>query len=299
MTTITLTAPAGFALGNAIGGNGVSYPIVASQVTLPTDAAGPLFAAGFYNSAVSHGATGATGATGGTGPAVITASAGDLLIGDGAGNAVAFTAGTGELVYVDGSGHAATSPDLTFDAGSKTLSVLGGRVTGGIEINSVQDFGAPPFSNWFSYVDPNNFSRLKFGIDVNQVQYIADSIGTEAGNITQMVLGFFGTIDPNTGNPATGSQVQITPSVVDIILLDGSGFEFAAGALYPTSNNAIDLGVAGVLIWKNGYFGTELRSPLFSVASGAGNSGITTTITTASLVGKTITVKGGIITGFA
>lgn len=74
-------------------------------------------------------------------------------------------------------------------------------------------------------------------------------------------------------------------------------FDGTTGALVPTFGTP-DVGASGAPA-GTGYFGTSVVSPLFSVASGAGNSGITTTITTASLVGKTITIQGGIITGFA
>lgn len=74
MANITLTAPSGV-VGTVLGSNGVSYAIIAGQVTVPANVAGPLFAAGFYN-AVSGGATGGTGATGATAAVGMTGATG-------------------------------------------------------------------------------------------------------------------------------------------------------------------------------------------------------------------------------
>lgn len=80
MSNITLNAPSGV-VGTVLGSDGVSYAIISGAVTLPANAAGALFAAGFYNATVggatgSTGGTAATGATGGSGATGSTGSTG-------------------------------------------------------------------------------------------------------------------------------------------------------------------------------------------------------------------------------
>ncbi len=68
MTTVTLTAPAGVAA--AYGSDAILYPVTAGQVTVPSNAAPALLAAGFYVAAATvtgpTGPTGSAGQTGGT-----------------------------------------------------------------------------------------------------------------------------------------------------------------------------------------------------------------------------------------
>jgi len=67
MTTVTLKAPAG--VSSAYGSDGVLYPVVGGQVTVPDNAVPSLLSAGFYVAASVGGVgpTGPTGAVGGTG----------------------------------------------------------------------------------------------------------------------------------------------------------------------------------------------------------------------------------------
>lgn len=75
MTTTTLTAPASYLGGSVLLGDGLSYPIVAGSVDVPSNLAGPLLAAGFKN-AGSGGSTGGTGGTGLTGRTGTTGTTG-------------------------------------------------------------------------------------------------------------------------------------------------------------------------------------------------------------------------------
>ena len=82
------------------------------------------------------------------------------------------------------------------------------------------------------------------------------------------------------------------------------------GAYYFSSNNPYSYYVDSWVAGNGGNFGVGTSSPAYLLDvngsihgadyyAASGNEGISTTVTSASLVGKTITIENGLITGFA
>lgn len=76
MSTVTLAAPVGYVGGTIIGTDGVSYAVVAGEVTVPSAQVPALLSVGFTVPGTETGPTGSTGGTGGTGSTGATGSTG-------------------------------------------------------------------------------------------------------------------------------------------------------------------------------------------------------------------------------
>jgi len=139
---------------------------------------------------------------------------------------------------------------------------------------------------------------LKWFVDLAQV---LTSIG-----------GSSGTVDHNTtvGKQGGGSSefYHVTQALYNALIAGFTGTgklvrETGATLVTPTlgaaTGTSLNAAVIGAVTPAAGTFTTIKVTAVAGYQSSDGSSGFTGTVTTASLVGKTLTIKDGIITGFA